>query len=734
MGRDGVLHAHPRGLAARGRSDRDARQGASGRARRERHAAPRAGRSDAGLRRRGAARRRARPRSRPALPHRRDRRGDRPRRSADRAAHAGRRELVDGQPGHRRVRRSRRAWAGACASRSRATATGRWIRAAPWSSSRSQAGHAVIALERLDVAERLYRVTGAGLYRDSVRLGLEVPIRHPLVNAGVAGQDSVQTVLYRGRRLLDLGRHTVARASALELPHDRRDLEAARATAAWIPALGVDLDYFVGPDGNVRAMAAIPGPGATLAHRAGERPRCARRGDALRPLRQTHADRPARRARPRALRPGAAGLPARARARRRHARTAARLGAAWCAARTARSSTTRTTSGFRREPRACATPRAGSPSRRFPRRARRPSAGAGGEVRYAWRPGAPGADEARPSRAPAGARRGALRARARHRERPARRGPRQLDGGESVSGPLRPHLHASWRARPHGSARSGTPKADTPMGPWRFARKIVSHRNYSFYNPFHHVFFDQRGGRTLFFEGTYTAAFAESAVPTPRYDYNQIMHRLDLEDPRLLLPVPIYDLGSARAPRALRRQAGAAPGGRRPGDRLLRARSARAGDRSRVVVGRRLRQAAPGGGRRPRHRAALLRLHLPRIDRAALRTLPLVVGPAGRSGRRPPRTPLAFVFESPLRVRLPVSAYLGRDERRRRPRPLPARGARGRGRAVVARRHRARAARRRRRLELRVVVAGRLGVGEARRGAAPGGPARRAARSHDAGW
>ncbi|HEY3242977.1 MAG TPA: hypothetical protein VGM03_06445, partial [Phycisphaerae bacterium] len=28
----------------------------------------------------------------------------------------------------------------------------------------------------------------------------------------------------------------------------------------------------------------------------------------------------------------------------------------------------------------------------------------------------------------------------------------------------------------------------------------------------------------------------------PRYDYNQIMYKLDLDDPRLVLPVPIYDV------------------------------------------------------------------------------------------------------------------------------------------------------------------------------------------------
>jgi hypothetical protein len=52
----------------------------------------------------------------------------------------------------------------------------------------------------------------------------------------------------------------------------------------------------------------------------------------------------------------------------------------------------------------------------------------------------------------------------------------------------------------------------------------------------------------IFFEGSYTTTFSDGAQPTPRYDYNQIMYRLDLDDARLVLPVPIYDLANADAP------------------------------------------------------------------------------------------------------------------------------------------------------------------------------------------
>ena len=70
-------------------------------------------------------------------------------------------------------------------------------------------------------------------------------------------------------------------------------------------------------------------------------------------------------------------------------------------------------------------------------------------------------------------------------------------------------------------------------GPWSRAVKVATHPRYSFYNPVHHDFFDSEGGKVIWFEGTYTREFSGNPVPTPRYDYNQIMYRLDLSDSRL---------------------------------------------------------------------------------------------------------------------------------------------------------------------------------------------------------
>jgi hypothetical protein len=76
-------------------------------------------------------------------------------------------------------------------------------------------------------------------------------------------------------------------------------------------------------------------------------------------------------------------------------------------------------------------------------------------------------------------------------------------------------------------------EAPTPSGPWTKAVKIATHPQYTFYNPRQHAFFDEDGGKVIYFEGTYANTFSGNPVPTPRYDYNQIMYRLDLSDPRL---------------------------------------------------------------------------------------------------------------------------------------------------------------------------------------------------------
>ncbi len=67
-------------------------------------------------------------------------------------------------------------------------------------------------------------------------------------------------------------------------------------------------------------------------------------------------------------------------------------------------------------------------------------------------------------------------------------------------------------------------------GPWGVATKVASHPKMSFYNPVQHPFFDRDGGKTIYFEGTYTTTFSGNPDPTPRYEYNQLLYKLDVDN------------------------------------------------------------------------------------------------------------------------------------------------------------------------------------------------------------
>ncbi len=71
-------------------------------------------------------------------------------------------------------------------------------------------------------------------------------------------------------------------------------------------------------------------------------------------------------------------------------------------------------------------------------------------------------------------------------------------------------------------------EADAPTGPFPQATKVLTHEKQTFYNVCHHDFLDREGGRFVHFEGTYTNDFSGNPWKTPRYNYNQILYRLDL--------------------------------------------------------------------------------------------------------------------------------------------------------------------------------------------------------------
>ncbi|WP_146576322.1 DUF4185 domain-containing protein [Neorhodopirellula pilleata] len=73
-------------------------------------------------------------------------------------------------------------------------------------------------------------------------------------------------------------------------------------------------------------------------------------------------------------------------------------------------------------------------------------------------------------------------------------------------------------------------ESSSPLGPWSSAIKIVTHDRYTFYNPQLHPDWVPDGSPILLFEGTYTNTFSGNPTATPRYDYNQILYRLDLDE------------------------------------------------------------------------------------------------------------------------------------------------------------------------------------------------------------
>ncbi len=71
-------------------------------------------------------------------------------------------------------------------------------------------------------------------------------------------------------------------------------------------------------------------------------------------------------------------------------------------------------------------------------------------------------------------------------------------------------------------------EAHHPCGPFTTALKVATHDRMSLYNVCHHALLDRDGGRTIHFEGTYTNDFSGNPDATPRYQYNQLLFRLDL--------------------------------------------------------------------------------------------------------------------------------------------------------------------------------------------------------------
>ena len=410
-----------------------------------------------------------------------------------------------------------------------------------------------LRLKRHNVAERLYRVTGADIYRDTVLLGLDPPIREPLLNARVLGQDSVLSTVYSGklhwfwgdtnRPGHPLGNFHVPGATSL-LPED----------GGLDPAVGVDLTYFVDPTGFAKPTCRMPGEGPTwlsglvvLPDNTGRQRllgayvkirnglEAYERGivvfdDATQQFEKVCSYPPDTDPRP----DGHAFL------HQTDGVDHVYFATAWPHVRV-RATMEDYTNPAVYESYTCLRPGSTLDAPSLDRDSE-------GRLRYRWRRGVP----------PLGTTEQQRLVKAKHmRPAEARLQLRDIETGDTV----RTHngsvyfnaFRRRWvmvvsqqRGESSFLGEVWYAEADTPTGPWVYARRIITHDKYSFYNPKQHPAFDQSGGRIIYFEGTYTKTFSRQPHPTPRYDYNQIMYRLDLADERLVLPVPVYASASGR--------------------------------------------------------------------------------------------------------------------------------------------------------------------------------------------
>jgi hypothetical protein len=416
-----------------------------------------------------------------------------------------------------------------------------------------------IQLKRLNIAERLYRITGQGIYRDSALVGRHVPLEHPVLNGQVMGQDTVIATPYRDkiywfwgdtdRPSYPLGNFGASGATS-RLP-GRGGLD---------PSVGVDLTYFVDSTGFSKAVCPLPKGGMhwiesllTVPDAHGVERLLARVGimpglgnatewdlmifddakEEFEPICRWEIHDPHQSAHPfRARVEGTnyyyifpdfrvpADLASLSNLNQYEAFSCLGGDGRW----------------------------QGDKSKVARDKA--------GRIQYTWRKGA---DRLHGGRINELIKTG----RVQREENWARlldieTGASLTRGLESVAWNEFRHRWIAFFANRPGEVWFA--EADTPLGPWGYGRRVVTHGNYNFYNIAHHRFFNQNDDRTVYFEGTYTSSFSDACAQTPRYDYNQLMYRLSLDDPRLTLPVALYRVRAAeRSPRlCLREQVEAA--------------------------------------------------------------------------------------------------------------------------------------------------------------------------------
>lgn len=415
-----------------------------------------------------------------------------------------------------------------------------------------QGGKTTVQMQRLNVAERLYRVTGSGIYRDSELLGIPTPISGTALRAGVLGQDSNLEALYKGKLFWIWGDSF--------LPEDYHGNFAVAAATVQLPAdgglspdIGIELSYYTNQEGRSKSMLPPKGPGyvwfdwlMTIPDSTGgeqliakyarvdgffgnyERG-IARFNDSLEVFER--------------IKQIAEWLPD---FHTCHHPFAGKSPAGRHYYLTSEFSFSRIppnliaiTDPAAYESYTCLKPGTRLEDPQIERNAK-------GEVVYGWKENTDPLSHADQQKLIES---GLLR------ESESWVRILDIETGKAIE-TGRSSLH--WNAFRQrwilimGSKDIWFAEADTPTGPWGYARKVASH-DILLYNPLHHPHLDQEEGRYIYFEGTYTQFFGQGK-DVPRYNYNQLMYKLDLASPAVQLPVPIYQLAGAEGIFARREQ------------------------------------------------------------------------------------------------------------------------------------------------------------------------------------
>jgi hypothetical protein len=408
----------------------------------------------------------------------------------------------------------------------------------------SPGGSATLKIKRVNIAERICRLTGGGIYRDSVLLGKKTPLRQPLLNGRVFGQDSAQVAVYRKKAYWFWGDtqrvgyplgHFQTSGATVDLP----------ASGRLDPAGGINYKYFTSPSGFSRKMCPIAKDssimvwidglavvaGASGAERLTTRySRMKSLGEMLGHGLAVWNDKKA------VFEPAVEfAIDEKWRIPQGHAMQITEGKRKWLVFvnpwPVVRVEATLAAIGDSKKYEAF-TPLA--PGSRYAKGKTKVHRDSGGKVVWAWKADTDPITQAQEKQMISA---GLLKsAEARFQLRDDAGFEVRLHRGSvrwntylkqwiligAQSGGSSSYLGEIWFAQ-----------APSPTGPWRGAVKIVTHNKYSFYNPVHHAFLDTQKGRFIHFEGTYSDTFSKTPAPTQRYNYNQILYRLDLSDRRI---------------------------------------------------------------------------------------------------------------------------------------------------------------------------------------------------------